>query len=322
MDVVTGFTEAEIKGITFEQARPGWLRVIANSPVEEKFIANGSRYLTKMAGTGNVPKALFDDGSLLIEEIVFKSEAVWDEVAFRRNCARLLLTLKTLNIEHGDLTSKNIIVKNNRPIVVDWWQAKDLDDPTPSKRPEGDAFHLWQAAETLSLDTSRHIRRWRAIREYVGAGSLLDLGCADGDFCLFAASERMDSVIPIVAVDKDPKAIARAEKVCRGLEIELHTTDIMDIGDFMFDTVLLLSTWAYVFNRRFAAARLLLKRITEQCGQLIFETQIYGDGPGPSFLRTDQDVYEMLNGYGNVERLAQIPIMGRNAARSIWLVMR
>lgn len=321
MDVVTGFTEAEIKGITFEKAEPGWLRVVPHSRVEEKFVVNGARYMARVSGEGFAPETLLADGGLLIKDLG-ESQDVWDEIAFRRNCAALLLTLKAANISHGDLVSKNIIVKNNRPIAIDWWQAKDLDDPTPSKRPEGDAFHLWQSAEILSPDTSRHIRRWRAIREYVGAGSLLDLGCADGDFCLFAASERMDSVIPIVAVDKDPKAITRAEEVCRGLEITFKTEDIIETEDFLYDTVLLLSTWAYVFNRGFAAARLLLKRITEQCGQLIFETQIYGDGPGPSFLRTDQDVYEMLNGYGNVERLAQIPVMGRNAARSIWLVMR
>jgi hypothetical protein len=95
----------------------------------------------------------------------------------------------------------------------------------------------------------------------------------------------------------------------------------MKIEDFMYDTVLLLSVWPYIFNRIGIGARQLLKRI-QRAGQLIFETQLYGDGPGPNFLRTDQDVYEMLSGYGSVERLAQIPVHGRNAARSVWLVMR
>jgi hypothetical protein len=318
MDVVTGFTEAEIKGIAFEKADDGWLRVVADSPVEEKFIVNGTHYLTKLSGTGFVPKTLLADGGLLIEDLG-KSEDVWDEIAFRRSCARLLLAMKERNIAHGDLTSKNIIIKDNSPIVVDWWQAKDLDDPTPNKRLGGDAAHLWVSAIELSPDTSRHLRRWREILEYVGTGSFMDLGCAEGDFCLFAATETEEE---IVAVDKDSDAIQRAGEVCHGLEIQYRACDIMDVEDFMYDTVLLMSTWAYIFNRKGPGARALLKRITEQCGQLIFETQLYGDGPGPSFLRTDEDVYEMLDGYGNVERLAQIPVSGRNAARSVWLVMR
>lgn len=152
---------------------------------------------------------------------------------------------------------------------------------------------------------------------------MLDLGCAEGDFCLFAASERdSDRMTPTVAVDKDLETIKAAGLVCKGLEVSYRACDIMDVEDFMYDTVLLMSTWAYIFNRKGSGARTLLKRVTEQCGQLIFETQLHGDGPGPSFLRTDEDVYEMLNGYGNVERLAQIPVSGRNAARSVWLVMR
>ena len=322
MDVVTGFTEEEIKGLTFKPLDNGWLCVIPHSRTEETFVFNGARFLAQMAGTGFVPKSKIGIDALLMIEDLGKSEDVWDEIEFRRNCARLLLTLKEKNIAHGDLTSKNIIVKDNSPIVVDWWQAKNLDDPTPSKRPEGDAFHLWRAAQEVSPDTSRHIRRWLAIRERVGAGSLLDLGCADGDFCLFAASEREDVLIPIIGVDKDPEAVIRMAEVCKGVAVNYKVRDIMKIEDFMYDTVLLMSTWAYIFNRWGTGARALLKRITGQAGQLIFETQLYGDGPGPNFLRTDEDVYEMLRGYGSVDRLAQIPVSGRNAARSVWLVMR
>jgi SAM-dependent methyltransferase len=320
MDVVTGLQEAEIKGITLER-EGDWLRVIPGSPVEERFVLNGATFLARMAGTGYVPQSKLADAGLLIEDLG-ESEKVWDEIAFRRNCARLLLKLQELNIAHGDLTSKNIIVKDNCPIVVDWWQAKATDDPTPKKRPESDAFHLWTAAAELSPDTSRHLRRWLAIREHIGAGSLLDLGCADGDFCLFAASEREDTNIPIMGVDKDPEAIVRMSNLCEGLGVDFRVRDIMKIDDFLYDTVLLLSVWPYIYNRMGAGARQLLKRITQRAGQLIFETQLYGDGPGPNFLRTDQDVYEMLSGYGSVERLAQIPVHGRNAARSVWLVMR
>jgi SAM-dependent methyltransferase len=320
MDVVTGFTEAEIKGITFEQ-EGDWLRVVPGSPIEENFVLNAAMFLTKMAGTGFVPMAQINDNGLRIQNLG-ESEKVWDEIAFRRNCARLLIKLQELNIAHGDLTSKNIIVKDNQPVVIDWFQAKNLNDLTPKKRPEGDAFHLWTAAAELSPDTSRHLRRWLAIREHIGAGSLLDLGCADGDFCLFAASEREDISVPIMGVDKDPEAIIRMAELCEGLGVDFRVRDIMKIDDFLYDTVLLLSVWPYIYNRTGAAARQLLKKVSQRAGQLIFESQLYGDGPGPNFLRTDQDVYEMLSGYGSVERLAQIPVHGRNTARSVWLVMR
>jgi hypothetical protein len=284
MDVVTGFTEAEIKGITFEKAGD-WLRVVPHSPIEEKFIVNGARFLSKMAGTGFVPKAQFDDGGLLIENLG-KSEKVWDEIAFRRNCARLLIALNVLNIAHGDLTSKNIVVKDNSPVVLDWWQAKDLDDPTPNKRRECDAYHLWRAAEELSPDTSRHIRKWLAIRERVMGGSILDLGCAEGDYLLFAAAEcERHPDAGLWAVDKNMEAIANAGEVCEGLDVRFRACDITDVVDFMHDTVFLMSTWAYIVSRwGTSRARVLLKNITEQGGQLIFETQLYGDGPGPNFL--------------------------------------
>ena len=320
MDVVTGFTEEEIKGITLKR-EGDWLRVVPGSPIEEKFVLNAATFLARMAGTGFVPQSRVDDSGLFMEPLG-NSEAVWDELAFRRNCARLLLKMKELNIGHGDLTSKNIIVKDNCPIIVDWWQAKNLDDPTPKKRPEGDAFHLWTAAAEESPDTSRHLRRWLAIREHIGEGSLLDLGCADGDFCLFAASEREDVSVPIFGIDKDPEAVIRMSKICEGVAVGYTVGNIMKVDDFLYDTVLLLSVWPYIFNQIGAGARLLLKRITQRTGQLIFETQLYGDGPGPNFLRTDQDVYEMLSGYGNVEKLATIPVHGREAARSVWLVTR
>jgi hypothetical protein len=74
MDVVTGFTEAEIKGITLER-EGDWLRVIPGSPVEERFVLNGATFLARMAGTGYVPQSKLADAGLLIEEFGTKSHS-------------------------------------------------------------------------------------------------------------------------------------------------------------------------------------------------------------------------------------------------------
>lgn len=101
--------------------------------------------------------------------------------------------------------------------------------------------------------------------------------------------------------------------------------NIMDFTfeNFDLDVILLFSTWAYIYNdygreRAFQ----LLADIVKSCGILFFETQLAGDGPGPDFLVTDDDVANMLGQFGTPQPLATIPVTGRPASRTVWRVSR
>jgi hypothetical protein len=55
---------------------------------------------------------------------------------------------------------------------------------------------------------------------------------------------------------------------------------------------------------------------------LYFETQLWGDGPGPDFLPDETEVGQLLRRLGaNVARpFASLPVIGREAIRTVWRV--
>ncbi len=61
--------------------------------------------------------------------------------------------------------------------------------------------------------------------------------------------------VPIFGVDKDPEAVIRMSKICEGVAVGYTVKNIMDVDDFMYDTVLLLSVWPYIFSRFGASDR-------------------------------------------------------------------
>ena len=61
-----------------------------------------------------------------------------------------------------------------------------------------------------------------------------------------------------------------------------------------------------------------LKRIIDQVDVLFFETQLYKDGPGPEFLKTNDDVQAMLSPMAsNVQLLETI---SGTQTRTMWKV--
>jgi len=202
IDLVEDVEQYESKGIErkiignefYQQSRTN---------IEQAFLINEYSKLKVLSDTGFAPKPDRIDvfagqqNGLTVVEYLGKSEPVTDEIVFRRNCALLLWTLKKHGIRHGDLTTKNIIVKNNKPMLVDFHQSKFEHEAGADKRPEGDAYWMWESALELSPDTSRHIRKWRAIRPFIKNDNddVFDFGCAEGDYCLFARSENVSTNI-------------------------------------------------------------------------------------------------------------------------------
>ena len=173
--------------------------------------------------------------------------------------------------------------------------------------------------------------RWLAIREAIGVDcleglSMLDLGCHEGAFVAAAAVEGVESL----GVDQDGEVIKRATALWDGLVsvgfIHYNIMDFMTsaMAEQRFHFDLLLSAFPYLVNDYGAKEALeLLAAIKAKCKVLFFESQLAGDGPGPAFFGHKNDVAELLSGLtgrNKVEEIVTIPVAGRDAARTVFMV--
>ena len=306
-------------GITVNKVRPGVLELAAHTEHEKEYLQNAYVKLADFSQSGYAPepfKYRQQEGVLVLEDLG-ETEPVTDEAIFRRHITELILALKRHRIIHGDATDRNIIVKDNKPYLIDFQQAIYEHEAGPPKRPGDDADWLWKAAEGLSPDTSRHIRKWRAIRPYLQEGSILDLGCADGDYLFFAMADNSDRVLHGV----DRLKVTPCSEHLIGV---IAYGDIMHHEHFRYDNVLLFSVFAHLQDEHnWGPVDDLMKAIMADCGTLWFETQLFGDGPGPINFVDDSDVSAYLEEYAsNVETVVTIPVAGRPSHRTIWKVWK
>ncbi len=293
-------------------------------------LANEGRWLHDLNDSGFTPRLFMDEPGRIVMQDLGDSQEIKNLYNFRRNSIYLLNFLRRKGVKHGDLTAPNIIIKNDHPMAIDWGEAVELGGSLPSKRPEPDATHLW-AVVADHKDTTRFAGRWLAIREAYGVdrlegSTMLDLGCHEGAFVAAAAVEGVESL----GIDQDIEAINRAFVLWPGLGIAgfIHS----DIKDFVTSTLinqryhmgLLLSVWPYLVNVYGAKEALeLLAAIKAKCEVLFFESQLAGDGPGPDFFGIKGDVAQLLSylpGVGKVEEIITLPVAGRDAARTVFMV--
>ena len=322
-------------------------------------LANEARWLSSLEGAGIAPSIIdAGQGWVLEQDLGDSDPAPTNGEAFRRHMIQVIWTLRDRGVRHGDLTSANIVLRDNRPWLIDWQEAHAFDEPAPRKRPVSDSYlgfrtvADWPVAATAQdplergkADTPRIARRWLAVLDDLGCiratgrppvwgRSFLDLGCFQGDFVAMAAAEGMRAW----GIDQggfrsgeNSIEIARdlwgsmGDAVTTAGGVHFDQADIMDLHAFTFDVVLLFSTWSYmVRDYGEAAARAKLAEIIEDCGVLYFENQLAGDGPGPAFFQSDDDVGHYLarlaGPSGQVRKLVTIPVTGRQAARSVFAV--
>lgn len=294
-------------------------------------LRNEARMLRLMEGTGFAPRLISETSIGLLQEDVGPTLQQGiipkDAVRFRRNATRLLLALRARRIRHGDLTTTNLALRDGDvPVALDWQESRLFDESSVDKQPHSDSYLLWERLAEAGLDEGRIMRRWMAVLADLGADvgtenlkglRLLDLGCFQGDFCGLAAAEGMEAV----GFDADAESIAEALRLW-GTVAGFECADITHMA-YRADVVLLFSTWPYVrMNHGPTAAALLIADIVAQADRLYFETQLAGDGPGPDFLATDEDVGHYLSQFGDAVPLVTIPVAGRPANRTVWRVRR
>lgn len=105
--------------------------------------------LQVMAHTGYVPSVKQINIDTVQMEDLGKSESVTDIDAFMSHLPKILSALRECRLRHGDLTRYAIIVKNNRPMIIDWAESRSWDDPRPDKRREGDQYWLEKTMREL-----------------------------------------------------------------------------------------------------------------------------------------------------------------------------
>ena len=238
----------------------------------------------------------------------------------------MLHIFQKLGITHGDLTAPNLKWRGNVPVAIDWDQSNFSHwEARPQKRPKPDLVHVLPAVIEATQDPSRVLRRWLGLRDYIkyyfGWGKFLDLGTHMGDFCGLAAVEGMSAI----GIDQEliRPCIEDAGDYWGHMGAKFYKGDIVDyIPQIKAEVVMLFSTWAYIYNLSPQNGWDVLKACIANSEIFLFETQIDGDGPAPEFLKTKKDVEKMLRTHGatDVQEAITIPVMGRDAERTVWIV--
>ena len=295
----------------------------AETDTEEHFIQRHHQFLNLFSGRHIAPVSYGYDGEWWVEEFV-EDESVTEESTFLYGCVHLLNALKSNFVIHGDLTRHNIRVRNNLPIAIDFHESTREGEDLPVKRKEGDPYWLWHAAEELSPDTTRRIRRWRAIRPYLqdhAFGVFADYGANSGAFVSMAQAEGLSMLC--IGYERDPEAVEAGRVFCQMVQKDIMDFDI-HLGHA--STGVLMSVYPYIaheYGRDHARAQLRL--LIDKSDQFFFETQLHGDGPGLEEHKSDDDVESFLNGLMSgttkkVEKLVTVPVHGRSAYRSVFRI--
>lgn len=337
----------------------GILKIADHHEGDERFMARcqgmlrEAWMLERLEDSGITPRVKdFGDGWILLEDLG-PSVPPPDGELLRRTATRLLYQIRQQNVIHGDLTEPNIIWRpEGRAWAIDWQDASVMgDEPPLQKSAFSDSYLMWRTISWMSTegsptpDTPRVARRWMAVLSDLGAvqhhtmplrgKSFIDLGCFQGDFVAMAATEGMAAVgLDQGGFRSGEDSIAIGRDLWQGMtELTLDKGDILKVGlDHAagMDVAMCFSTWAYFLEdagwgtpgplTKLEGA-VWLGLLAASVGRLYFETQYSGDGPGPLWLQSDDDVVAMLESVGcYAEAVAQFPVTGRPATRTVWRV--
>lgn len=312
--------------------------------LNETAIHNEAFMLDVMSGSGYTPELIDISDGVLTETDVGASEPPRFPERWRHNLTWMLATIRARGVRHGDLKGDNIITRGNHPYVVDWQEAHLLGDVPPQRRPYSDSHLLMQHIAGTpdvsgQMDVPRVARRWDAVLSDLRVvtdlslplqgKTFLDIGCFQGDFVALAAAEGMEARgIDVGGFRVGENSIEIGRELWGRFpfgSIELSQQNVCDVHHFRYDVVMMFSTWPYlVVDYGIEAAKWVLVEIIRDAGVLYFETQLAGDGPGPSFLQTDDDVRTMLSHLGgnDVRAIGTFPVTNRPALRTVWGVRR
>ena len=305
-------------------------------------IHNEVMMLDYMMASGFTPEWIDIGDGVLIEQDIGVSEPPTDPELWRRNLVKMLATIRSRGLRHGDLKGSNIVTIKDWPWAVDWQEGHQIGDVPPQRSPYTDSHLVMQHIEGTpdvngQRDIPRVAKRWRAVLGSLGATTdcglplkgktFLDLGCFQGDFVALAAAEGM------VALGVDSGGFRSGEnsiQIGRDIwkdfpfgEVTLFQSDIVGFPNFDKDVVMMFSTWPYILQQHGRhVAEALLERIIQDAGVFFFETQLSGDGPGSQFFQGDDEVADLLHKLGarKVTNIGSFQVWNRPTDRTVWRV--
>ena len=300
----------------------------ASDDENHRGLVQASRFLHKLADTPFVPKLLGLTSTRLVMEYI-EETPITDTEQARRYATQALLTFRKRGIIHGDATSVNVVWRNNIPVFVDFDQSNfAISEARPQKRPKPDIEHLMPVLIEKVGDPSRVVRRYQALRDHMAYyhewGTFADLGCHALDMGALAAVDGMT----VTGVDN---CQIHSDSLDQAWNLWGHYFSPMlwkqSIVNYVNEAMkhtnvaALFSTWPYIYADYGPSTALnILKKLIDKTDILFVEIQLFGDGPGPRFLKTEDDTYNLLRDAGGnrIEKVVTIPVGGRDAERTIW----
>lgn len=117
---------------------------------QPKFMTDSEYWILKqLEPTAYVPQYIEQCGIELIKMEYIKPESITDIQEFMSHYDIVLWHLNKVGVRHGDLTHKNLLIKDNKPIMIDFSESRMACDVRPDKRPEGDEYWLKYAMQKL-----------------------------------------------------------------------------------------------------------------------------------------------------------------------------
>lgn len=314
------------------ERRNGQIIQTAKTETGVRELANERRMLDSLDKTPYVPRVYeVDQGKLIIED-VGDSGRIFNDDRFFLNFINMLDAFRVLGINHGDLTSGNIRVVDDVPKVIDWKESHFVFERVPDKRPEGDIYHAFDFLAHTN-DPRRIGRRFFAMwcglgvhrsqdRPYrtFGKERWLDIGCYTGAIAACAAVSGFD----VHAIDISGQSIKKANDQFGHLSIDFQVADAPLLTTrIAVNVATCLSTYPYILQQHGELeAHHFVERLVTGSDVLFFETQLYGDGPGPIEFQAIEDVIGWMYDRGayEVEPICEIPLSDRNRVRTVLKV--
>jgi RIO-like serine/threonine protein kinase len=121
---------------------------------QPKFLAENEIWcLEAVSMSGFAPIAERVELEIIRMEFV-KDEAPTNPKLLLDNVDRALKALAICGIRHGDLTRPNVLIRDNRPVLLDFAESRLTTDPRPDKRPGGDVFWLKCTVQEILIGNS------------------------------------------------------------------------------------------------------------------------------------------------------------------------
>jgi len=117
---------------------------------QPKYLTDNEYYALKaLEATGYVPRFVEQVTVDTVRMEFVEREPVTNTEMFMAHYWPVLQMMERARLRHGDLTEYGVLVRDNKPIIIDWAESRTWDDPRPDKRREGDIWWLKETMEKL-----------------------------------------------------------------------------------------------------------------------------------------------------------------------------